>query len=81
MHIAGTKVNLAAQTLRTDFMDAPVYYPSQECHRMHLLRSTLPICLQKTFEQFSYPVFCSCFDEKVTCSISFKGCQSQWRTV
>ena len=47
-------------------MDAPVYYPTQECHRMHLLRSTLPICLDKTFEQFSYAAFCSCFDEKVT---------------
>ncbi len=42
-----------------------MYYPVQECHRMHLLRSTLPICLDKTFEQFSYAAFCSCFDEKV----------------
>jgi hypothetical protein len=42
-----------------------MYYPAQECHRMHLLRSTLPICLDKTFEQFSYAAFCTCFDEKV----------------
>lgn len=47
-------------------MEAPIYYPVQECHRMHLLRTTLPICLEKTFEQFSYAAFCSCFDEKVT---------------
>lgn len=46
-------------------MEAPIYYPVQECHRMHLLRTTLPICLDKTFEQFSYAAFCSCFDEKV----------------
>jgi len=47
-------------------MDAPMYYPAQECHRMQLLRTTLPICLDKTFEQFSYAAFCSCFDDKVT---------------
>jgi hypothetical protein len=49
-------------------MEAPVYYPAQECHRMHLLRTTLPICLDKTFEQFSYAAFCTCFDEKVICA-------------
>ena len=64
----GSQVDLArANAPHTQLsMDAPMYYPSQECHRMHLLRSTLPICLDKTFDQFSYAAFCSCFDEKVT---------------